>query len=184
MSLPADLALVVGLGNPGQRYTATRHNAGVWWLQAWSQRLNPTAWRTESALGMHTSSVCLSGQKLRLGIPTTYMNESGRSVQAFMHYHRLLPTQLLVAHDELDLEPGDLRLKWGGGHAGHNGLRSIIQHLGSRDFFRLRIGIGHPGHKDQVSDHVLSPPRQEEQRRIDDAITGHLDLEALFKARN
>lgn len=169
------IALIVGLGNPGREYEQTRHNAGAWLVTALARRyqipLNPD--RKFSGLSGRLS---LDGQDLRLLIPTTYMNRSGQAVNALCQFYRITPAQMLVAHDELDLPPGVARLKFGGGHGGHNGLRDIISCLGNnRDFGRLRIGIGHPGHASQVTGYVLSKAPAAEQQQIDMVIQAALD---------
>ncbi|MBI3147849.1 MAG: aminoacyl-tRNA hydrolase [Betaproteobacteria bacterium] len=161
--------LIVGLGNPGREYAATRHNAGFWWLER-------IAALERVALGVEarfTGRVGKAGSELWLLEPQGYMNRSGLSVGTLARYYRIPPEAILVAHDELDLLPGDLRLKLGGGHAGHNGLRDIVAQLGSPNFWRLRIGIGHPRQNQAeavVADYVLNAPRREEQIRIDEAI--------------
>lgn len=160
--------LIVGLGNPGAEYTKTRHNAGVWFLDAFSaaESLVFTRQKRLNAL------VCkLNTDPVYLALPQSFMNNSGQVVAALLHYYRLKPSDLLIVHDELDFEPGKIRLKWGGGHAGHNGLRSIIQHIGTNDFYRLRIGIGHPGSKNLVHQYVLSLPSKKEKDLITNNIT-------------
>ncbi len=160
---------IVGLGNPGPQYDQTRHNAGSWFLrrvaEAYGAALRPEA-KFHGLLG----KALIDGRSVWLLEPTTYMNRSGEAVAALARFYKIPPAAILVAHDELDLPPGVARLKLGGGHGGHNGLRDIIARLGSRDFPRLRIGIGHPGHKDQVTAYVLSRPRPEERAAIEAAI--------------
>jgi peptidyl-tRNA hydrolase, PTH1 family len=164
------IQLIVGLGNPGAEYHDTRHNAGAWFVNHVVQTFNLSL-RNESkfygqcAEWQHASGVC------RLLLPNTFMNHSGQPVKALSHFYKIPTHAILVAHDELDLLPGDVRLKHGGGHAGHNGLRDIIHQLGSSDFTRLRIGIGHPGHRDHVHDHVLSNPSKHDKQRILHALT-------------
>ncbi len=160
---------IAGLGNPGPRYAETRHNAGFWFVDELA-RLNGGSWRSESKFHGDLADIRLAGEKVWLIKPMTYMNCSGQGVRALLDYYKMAPAELLVAYDELDLEPGVARFKQGGGHGGHNGLRDICSHLGSRDFSRLRIGIGHPGHKDQVSDYVLSRARREQQQAMDAAV--------------
>lgn len=167
-SSPPPPQAVIGLGNPGAEYDQTRHNAGFWWVDVLADqagvRLRPDA-RLKGELGR----LEMGGTSVWLFKPSTFMNHSGQAVEAFASYYRLEPASLLVAHDELDLPVGTVRLKQGGGHGGHNGLRDIIARLGG-DFTRLRIGIGHPGHRDQVVGYVLHPPGREERRLIDEAL--------------
>lgn len=169
------IALLVGLGNPGPRYTDTRHNAGAWLVQRFAQRHGCALSPDRKCRGL-LGRVQIADQDLRLLIPDVFMNLSGQSVGAAAQFYRLLPEQILVAHDELDLPPGSARLKQGGGPGGHNGLKDIIAALGNqRDFLRLRIGIGHPGQARDVSDFVLKPPLANEQTLIDGAIDRALD---------
>jgi len=165
----------VGLGNPGQKYAETRHNAGFWFLDRLVSRL-ATPLRPQSKLLAEVAKGELHGQECILVKPVTFMNHSGQSVRAVLDYFKLPVQRMLVAYDELDLPPGAARLKLGGGHGGHNGLRDIFRHMQDQDFLRLRIGIGHPGLKDQVTPYVLSRPRQEEQVRIDRAIDAAEDV--------
>ncbi|MEY6433014.1 aminoacyl-tRNA hydrolase [Thioalkalicoccus limnaeus] len=160
---------MVGLGNPGPRYEPTRHNVGFWLVDRIAAR-HAVAFRTETRLHGLACRLAVDGGDLRLLKPTTFMNHSGQAVAAMARYFAIPPERILVAHDELDLPPGSLRLKFGGGHAGHNGLRDTIQQLGSRDFWRLRIGIGHPGDKAQVVGYVLDRPNRDDEQRILDAI--------------
>ena len=162
--------LIIGLGNPGAQYTQTRHNAGVWFIDALAQALNCEL-KLEKKFFGSIASTQLDGQALRLLVPNTYMNESGRAVGAIASFYRIDPSQILIAHDELDLPPGVVRLKNGGGLAGHNGLKDISRSLaGARDFHRLRIGVGHPGAASKVTNYVLKPPSQEARASIDEAI--------------
>ncbi len=162
------IRLIVGLGNPGPEYDQTRHNAGFWFVERLAAR-EGVAFRKESRFLAEACRLRLEGRDLWLLKPQTFMNRSGQSVRQFVDYYHVPPEAVLVAHDELDLPPGTVRLKHGGGHGGHNGLRDLIRHIGA-DFWRLRLGIGHPGHKDQVVDFVLHRPSGEEQRSIDEAI--------------
>ena len=162
------LQAVIGLGNPGPEYTETRHNAGFWWVDALAHRAGVTL-RPDARLQGDVGRLTVAGTSIWLFKPRTYMNHSGQAVSAFTGYYRLDPAALLIVHDELDLPPGTVRLKQGGGHGGHNGLRDIIARLGT-DFLRLRIGIGHPGHRDQVIDYVLHRPSQTERQQIDQAM--------------
>lgn len=168
MTTPA-LRLIVGLGNPGRDYQDTRHNAGFWWLDALARELK-LSFTMESRYFGETARHGHGDDSLWLLKPQTYMNASGRSVGALAKFYKIAPEQILVVHDELDLPPGALRLKQGGGHGGHNGLKDIASHMGSPNFWRLRLGIGHPGDRNQVVDFVLKMPRREEQELIDEAV--------------
>jgi len=167
--MASDIRLIAGLGNPGPRYEQTRHNAGFWFVDRVAAR-HPAAWRANARLFGETAECRVDGQAVRLLKPATYMNESGRSVGAAARYFGLAPEQVLVAHDEIDLPPGTVRLKRGGGHGGHNGLRDVIPQLGGAGFARLRIGVGHPGSREQVIGYVLSRPGREERALIEDAV--------------
>ena len=173
------IKLVVGLGNPGAQYAGTRHNAGFWLVERYAET-NRIALRNER--GFH-GIVGRSGARWLL-MPETFMNRSGLAVGALARFYKILPGEILVAHDELDLPPGTVKLKLGGGNAGHNGLRDITAVLGTPDFWRMRIGIGHPRTlqlQQAVVDFVLHPPRRDEQAAIDDAIERAMDvLPALF----
>jgi PTH1 family peptidyl-tRNA hydrolase len=169
------IRLIVGLGNPGSEYERTRHNAGYWWVEAIARERH-ARWARESKFAGWVARVSEGGTDYWLLKPATYMNESGRSVGAFLRFHRIEPDAMLVVHDELDLLPGTVKLKKGGGTGGHNGLRDIDEVLGTRDFWRLRIGIGHPGHKDRVADYVLHEARREEREAIDPAFDRSLGL--------
>jgi PTH1 family peptidyl-tRNA hydrolase len=167
------LRLIVGLGNPGPEHARTRHNAGFWFIDALAeaQRLR---FGLESKLFGETAKAEIAGQPVWLLRPATYMNASGKSVMAALRYWKIEPEQCLLAHDELDLPPGTARLKFDGGHGGQNGLRDTIHLLGHGRFHRLRIGIGHPGHKDKVTGWVLGRPGKDDEagmrRAIDDAL--------------
>jgi len=171
----ANLFVIVGLGNPGQKYAETRHNAGFWFLDKLVSRL-PTPFRMQSRLFADVAKGELHGQECILVKPATHMNHSGQSVRAVLDYYKVSAQRMLVAYDDLDLPPGAARLKFGGGHGGHNGMRDIFRHTQNPDFLRLRIGIGHPGIKEQVTPYVLSRPRVEEQVRIDRAIDAAEDV--------
>ncbi len=163
------IQLIVGLGNPGPNYQDTRHNAGFWFVERLAERhggrlLNET--KFHGLLGR----VRIGGSELRLLQPMTFMNRSGRAVAAVARYFDIAPEQILIAHDELDLPPGQVRLKQGGGHAGHNGLRDTMSALGSREFWRLRLGIDHPGDRSQVTNYVLGRPGRDEAEAIDAAL--------------
>ncbi len=161
------IQLIVGLGNPGKPYEGTRHNAGAFFVEEIARRCGSTL-TSESKFHGDTSRVSFAGQALRLLRPSTFMNRSGRAVAALANFYRIAPESILIAHDELDIEAGTARFKQGGGHGGHNGLRDIIPALGgSRDFHRLRIGIGHPGQASDVSDYVLAKPSKADRQAID-----------------
>lgn len=162
--------LVVGLGNAGARYAGTRHNAGFWYADGLADRLGESFRTDRKAQGELARVRADGGRDIRLLKPSTLMNHSGRSVAAVARFLKISPGAVLVAHDDLDLPPGTVRLKLGGGHGGHNGLRDIDAHLGSRDYWRLRIGIGHPGEREGVIDYVLTRPSPEERHAIEDAI--------------
>jgi peptidyl-tRNA hydrolase, PTH1 family len=168
MSTP--IRLVAGLGNPGREYAHTRHNAGFWFVDELAVKLG-ARFSPESKFA---GEVARAGD-LRLVKPTTYMNLSGRAVAALARFFDLAPGEILVVHDELDLKAGEAKMKFSGGHAGHNGLRDIQAQLGSPEFWRLRIGIGHPRDSElsqqEVVDYVLKPPRLEEQTAIGEAIS-------------
>ena len=173
-----EIRLVAGLGNPGNEYSKTRHNAGFWWVDALAAT-EGSALRMDPR--MHGSTARIQGD-IWLIEPQTFMNASGRAVSALSRFYRIPPGQILVVHDELDLEPGVVRLKLGGGLGGHNGLKDIAAHLGTQDFWRLRLGIGHPGEKRNVSDYVLKAPQKEEESLILDAISRSLETWPLIAA--
>jgi len=161
--------MIVGLGNPTAQYEKTRHNAGFWFLDELSRKLG-VALRAESRFLGVFGRTDVGGQPLYLLKPSTYMNRSGQSVAAVAGYYKVAPGEILVVHDELDLLPGVVRLKLGGGHGGHNGLKDIISHIGTPEFLRLRLGIGHPGERSLVSHYVLSAPSRAEADRIGEVI--------------
>jgi PTH1 family peptidyl-tRNA hydrolase len=175
----AAIRLIVGLGNPGREYETTRHNAGCWWLDAFAESQG-FHFRSENKFHGLVARSVWHGQELWLLKPQTFMNVSGRSVGALAQFYKIAPAEILVVHDELDLPPGSAKLKLGGGHGGHNGLKDIIAHLGSRDFWRLRLGIGHPGERAEVSNFVLNNPRREERDAIDLALQRALDVAPLI----
>lgn len=168
-------ALLVGLGNPGARYAPTRHNAGFWFAEAAARKLN-LQFRPDKKCQGRVAEGEWRGDKLRLLMPETYMNHNGRSVAALAGFFKIPVERILVAHDEIDLPPGSVRLKTGGGHGGHNGLRDIIGQLGSPAFTRLRIGVGHPGLSDDVVDYVLTRPGKVEQDEIEASIDAACDV--------
>ena len=173
--------LLVGLGNPGTKYAGTRHNAGYWFVDHVVSRF-AGSFRRKATLFGELAEISVAGQAIRALKPSTYMNESGRSVAATVHFYRLPLETVLIAHDDIDLPPGAVRLKRGGGHGGHNGLRDVIPALGSPDFMRLRIGVGHPGDKDAVTGYVLNRARAEEQALIEQAVERALDRFELIAA--
>lgn len=162
------IKLFVGLGNPGEKYAATRHNAGFWWI-------DQVAATTNSKLALDAKFFGLAGKLTPtsdswLIKPTTFMNASGKAVAALANYYKISPAEILVIHDELDLPAGSIKMKFGGGHGGHNGLRDIHSALGTPDYWRLRVGIGHPGSKNEVVNFVLKAPTKDEQQLIDESI--------------
>jgi peptidyl-tRNA hydrolase, PTH1 family len=162
------IKLVVGLGNPGEEYARTRHNAGYWYVDALA-RSSGGQWRRESRYQAELTRIRTAGEELWLEKPLTFMNRSGSAVQAVATFYRILPAEILVVHDEIDLPAGTVRLKQGGGHGGHNGLRDIIGHLGA-DFWRLRLGVGRPADSDEVIDYVLARASAANQALIDGAL--------------
>lgn len=171
MSAAPPPQLVVGLGNPGAEYTATRHNVGFWWVERLAAQLG-LSFQHESRFFGEVAR----GSALRLLKPATFMNRSGQAVAALARFFRIPPEAILVVHDELDLPPGRARLKFGGGVAGHNGLKDICAQLGTAAFWRLRLGIGHPGNRQQVANYVLHPPRVEERALLENIIAHTLAL--------
>jgi PTH1 family peptidyl-tRNA hydrolase len=182
-ALKADIRLIVGLGNPGADYTGTRHNAGFWFVDSLAQQLS-ISFRFDKRFNAAETKTHSNLKDIILLKPQTFMNRSGQSVGAVARYYKLQSTQILVVHDELDLDAGDNRLKQGGGHGGHNGLRDIINHLGEKDFFRLRVGIGHPGDRNQVINYVLHKPSISDQNAIDEANQRSLEvMPQVFEGR-
>ena len=184
------IKLLVGLANPGPEYAQTRHNAGLWYLNQLISQENIQL-KAEAKFYGQTGRIQFAGNDLRLLVPTTFMNLSGKAVAAMANFYRIKPTEILVAHDELDLSPGCAKFKLGGGHGGHNGLKDIISKLGNnKNFYRLRIGIGHPGDRDRVSGYVLGKASKIEQNLIDQSIdeaarcTHILGVDGLEKAMN
>lgn len=175
------LRLIVGLGNPGPEHAQTRHNAGFHFVEALAQR-EGVRWSLESKLFGEVAKVAIAGQPVWLLKPATFMNLSGKSITAALRFWKIEPEQMLVAHDELDMPPGTARLKFDGGHGGQNGLRDIIRLLGHAKFHRLRIGIGHPGHKDRVVGWVLGRPAAADAALIGRAIDDALDALPLAVA--
>jgi len=163
------IKLFVGLGNPGPEYEATRHNAGFWWIDAVARELKVGLSMDKSYHGL-VARTTIKGQTIWLLEPQTFMNASGKSVAALARFFKIRPEEILVAHDELDIVPGQVKLKLGGSHAGHNGLRDIHAQLGTDDYWRLRIGVGHPGVKSEVVNWVLKKPSPEHRAAIEDCI--------------
>ena len=163
------IRLLVGLGNPGPEYEATRHNAGFWFIDAVARELRTTLIPDRSYFGL-VARVNRPAGPVWLLEPMTFMNLSGKSVAALARFFKIEPGEILVAHDELDLLPGQVKMKLGGSHAGHNGLKDIQAQLGSADFWRLRLGIGHPGIKSEVVNYVLRKPPAEQHEVIDKSI--------------
>ncbi len=173
-------AAIVGLGNPGSEYAKTRHNAGYWLLDRLTSECGETM-RPEAKFLGDVGQISLAGHSVRLLKPTSFMNESGQSVRRFIDFYKLDPERILVIHDDLDLPPGTARLKRGGGHGGHNGLRDVIARCG-RDFLRLRIGIGHPGDKRQVANYVLKQaPAGEHELIMVSLLEGGKGLDVLMQ---
>lgn len=168
------IKLLVGLQNPGATYEHTRHNVGGWLINAWVSHLNGNFKLDKKIPGEIAN---LPGQDLCIALlPLTFMNHSGLAVKALSHYYRINPSEMVIAHDDLDLPAGRIKLKTGGGHGGHNGLRDTIRQLGNSDFHRLRIGIGHPGHKTQVVNYVLNKPTLVDQQLILTAIKKSMQI--------
>lgn len=163
------IQLIVGLGNPGLEYKNTRHNAGVWFVEALVKKFNLHL-RPELKFKGFCAHTTAHETPCHLFIPNAYMNVSGLPIQTIAKFYKIPPGAILIAHDELDLPTGTSRLKFDGGHGGHNGLRDTIHHLGTNAFYRLRIGIGHPGHKNDVLDYVLDRPSKMDLNKIHDAI--------------
>jgi len=177
--LSSRIQLIVGLGNPGAKYEPTRHNAGFWFVDALARQHGAT-FKSENKFHGEACKLLLDGEEIWLLKPMTFMNKSGQAIAALANFYKITPEAILVAHDELDLPPGEARLKKGGGHGGHNGLRDTIAQLGNnKDFQRLRIGIGHPGHSSQVTGYVLGKAPADEQRLMEQAIDNALDVMPL-----
>ena len=172
--MSASYQLLIGLGNPGVRYEATRHNAGVWLLERVARRY-AAGFRSSPRCVGSTADADIDGVRIRLFRPATFMNHSGRAVAAVAGFYRVPVERILIAHDEIDLPPGTVRLKRGGGHGGHNGLRDVVPQLADSGFSRIRIGVGHPGHKDRVVGYVLDRPSAAERSGIDEAIDRVVD---------
>ena len=178
----SEIKLIVGLGNPGDKYTDTRHNAGEWLIERLARRFNVSL-NPESKLFGKTARTIVNGKEVRLLVPTTFMNLSGKAVGVLASFYRIKPEEILVIHDELDLPPGTAKLKQGGGHGGHNGLKDIVAQLGNNNnFYRLRIGIGHPGHRDLVAGYVLNKPSPADRDALEKVLDEATDcVEIIFK---
>lgn len=175
------IRMLVGLGNPGPEYQHTRHNAGFWWLEAAARQLGASLTPERSYFGL-AARLVRGGNPIWLLQPMTFMNGSGKSVAALARFYKIEPQQMLVVHDELDLQPGQAKLKLGGSAAGHNGLKDIHEHLGTLDFWRLRLGIGHPGVKSEVINYVLRKPSPEHREAIEKSIEQSLTALDLLLA--
>ena len=175
------IKLFVGLGNPGPDYEATRHNAGFWWIDALARELKVNLVPERSYYGL-AGRTSVNGQSVWLLQPQTFMNLSGKSVASLARFFKIQPEEILVVHDELDLPPGQVKLKRGGSHAGHNGLRDIHAQLGSPDYWRRRMGIGHPGEKSEVANWVLKKPAPDQRTLIEDSIAHSLKAHAVMLA--
>ena len=178
----SQIKLIVGLANPGAKYEDTRHNAGEWLINEIARQFNVSL-KEEAKFFGKVAKINAAGGEVRLLVPTTFMNLSGKAVGALANFYRIKPEEILVAHDELDLPPGVAKIKQGGGHGGHNGLKDIIASLGnSNNFYRVRIGIGHPGSKELVAGYVLGKPSPQDQEKINAAVdeAGRC-IDVLFK---
>ncbi|MBQ4834520.1 aminoacyl-tRNA hydrolase [Pseudoalteromonas sp. MMG010] len=164
------IQLLVGLANPGPEYANTRHNAGAWFIEQLAARYNCTLKHDPKYHGL-TGKVIIQGKEFKLLIPSTYMNLSGKAVSSLANFFKIPVENILVAHDEMDLDPGIAKLKKGGGHGGHNGLKDIIAKMANqKDFMRLRVGIGHPGHREMVTGWVLGKAAKDDQEKMDAAV--------------
>lgn len=179
--MSSSIQLIVGLGNPGPEYLNTRHNAGFWFVDQLASD-SGVGFRNENKFFGEVCKLVIGGQDVWLLKPLTFMNRSGQSVVALARFYKIPPEAILVVHDELDLPPGEVRLKQGGGHGGHNGLRDIVSHLGSKEFLRLRVGIGHPGNAKQVASYVLKPPSSEDRIAMERALdAAQAEIDAIVK---
>nr|WP_314740713.1 aminoacyl-tRNA hydrolase [uncultured Haemophilus sp.] len=178
----SQIKLIVGLANPGSKYEDTRHNAGEWLINELARMYNVSL-KEEAKYFGKVAKINTAQGEVRLLVPTTFMNLSGKAVGALANFYRIKPEEILVAHDELDLPPGVAKIKQGGGHGGHNGLKDIIASLGNNNnFYRVRIGIGHPGHRDLVAGYVLGKPAPQDQEKINAAVDeASRCVEVLFK---
>lgn len=175
------IKLIVGLGNPSKGYQAHRHNVGFWFCDALAH-LYSGLFKKESKFFGEVAQINIANTNIQLLKPSTYMNNSGRSVQSIAKFYQINTDEMLIVHDELDINPGVARIKFSGGHGGHNGLRDVINALGSKDFYRLRIGIGHPGNKSKVVDFVLHAPNKPEFESIQHTLLDSLNvIESVVK---
>ena len=174
----AGIRLFVGLGNPGDNYQATRHNAGFWWVDFIAENHRLTLKNSSKFYGLF-GKYSKESEYFFLK-PNTFMNESGKSVAALSNYYKIKPEEILIIHDELDLSPGNTKLKLGGGHGGHNGIKNIEAQLKTNNFWRLRLGIGHPGEKSLVHDYVLNKPQRSEKKAIEDTIFNSYKIFSLL----
>ena len=178
----AGIKLFVGLGNPGDNFQNTRHNAGFWWVDFVSENHRLNFKDSAKFFGSFGKNSNISDYYFLK--PKTYMNESGKSVAAFAKFYKLKPEEILIIHDELDLFPGNTKLKFGGGHGGHNGIKSVSSLLQTNNFWRLRLGIGHPGEKSLVHDYVLNKPQKSEKTAIEDTIFNSYKIFSLLTIGN
>ena len=174
-----EIKLIAGLGNPGREYEGTRHNAGFWWIEEFA-RTHGGTFKAESKFHGLVARSQVNGKEILLLKPQTFMNASGRAVAALAQFYKITAAEIWVVHDELDLPPGSAKLKFGGGPGGHNGLKDMIAHFDTRDFWRLRIGIGHPGEREDVVGYVLRVPRREETILIEQAMQRAQDVAPLI----
>ena len=172
-SLPK-IKLIVGLGNPQENLLGTRHNAGYWYLDKFLEKFNVTL-SEDKKINSYLSKIDYKDEQIFLMKPTFFINDSGKSVSSFIKYYKITPESILVIHDDIDLDVGDIRLKFGGGHGGHNGLRDIISHLG-KDYWRLRVGVGHPGEKTLVHNYVLGKPSKKDELDINISISESFEV--------
>ena len=172
-SLPK-IKLIVGLGNPQENLLGTRHNAGYWYLDKFLEKFNVTL-SEDKKINSYLSKIDYKDEQIFLMKPTFFINDSGKSVSSFIKYYKITPESILVIHDDIDLDVGDIRLKFGGGHGGHNGLRDIISHLG-KDYWRLRVGVGHPGEKTLVHNYVLGKPSKKDELEINISISESFEV--------
>ena len=174
-----EIKLIAGLGNPGKEYEGTRHNAGFWWIEEFARKHGGT-FKAESKFHGLVARSQVNGKEILLLKPQTFMNASGRAVAALAQFYKITAAEIWVVHDELDLPPGSAKLKFGGGPGGHNGLKDMIAHFNTRDFWRLRIGIGHPGEREDVVGYVLRAPRSEEKTLMEQAMQRAQDVAQLI----
>lgn len=177
------IQLIVGLGNPGREYEKSRHNVGFWFIKALAEQYN-TTFRSEAKFKGLTCQININDHNCRMLFPLTYMNLSGEAVKAMVDFYNIAPETILAIHDDLDFDPGIIRFKKDGGHGGHKGLLSIINHLHSKEFYRLRIGIGHPKDKDAVVGYVLRQPARSEKQLIEKAIDDGIQVVPEIVAGN